>query len=307
MSCYAAWNPSESDRKGSASGGVATLLARTVLQRGGVFFGTRWSSSLEAVVDWTEGDVEPFRGSRYVESVFPREARDKLHAFLKEGREVLFVGTPCQVASLLPLKKNYPRLILVDLLCHGTSPAFYLKEEIEYLGKGSRLDGLLLREGPRFRMSLWEGSRCLWARDAQKAPYLWGYLSGITLREACFKCPWARPERIGDITLGDFIGIERRNVSFVLTNSEAGEELVKECGADLEPRTLQERMAYRPGICEPSALPPERMFFLFLLRFFRFPTAIRLTMLPHRLGLPFKSVWKALHHQAHLLKTRRKK
>lgn len=307
MSCYAAWNPSEEDRKGSASGGVATLLARAVLDRGGVFFGTRWSPALEAVVDWTEEDVAPFKGSRYVESVFTREVRDKLRSFLEQGREVLFVGTPCQVASLIPLKKTYPQLILVDLLCHGTAPSAYLKAEIAYLGKEAKPSGLLMREGPRFRMSLWEGSRCLWARDAQKAPYLWGYLSGVTLRETCFKCPWARPERIGDITLGDFIGIERQNVSFVLTSSQAGESLVKACGAVLEPRELRERMVYRPAILERSARPFVRHLFLFFIRHFSFPTAIRLTMLPHRISLPFKVAWRKLHHKAHLWKTARKK
>lgn len=62
--CYAAWNPSAEDRKGSASGGVATLLARAVLAQGGVYFGTRWNSQMQAEVAWTETDPAPFRGSR---------------------------------------------------------------------------------------------------------------------------------------------------------------------------------------------------------------------------------------------------
>ena len=129
MKVYAAWNPSAVQRQGSASGGVATMLARAVLEVGGVYFGTRWDEQMRPVVAWTETDVTPFKGSRYVHSRFDAAAREQLERFLTEGRTVLFVGTPCQVAALQALREH-PRLICVDLICHGTVPASYLEQEL---------------------------------------------------------------------------------------------------------------------------------------------------------------------------------
>lgn len=299
MSCYAAWNPSAESRRGSASGGVATLLAQAVLSKGGVYFGTRWGDDMKAKVAWTESDVEPFRGSRYVHSEFSREARQALEEFLKAGRTVLFVGTPCQVAGLKSLR-SYSNLICVDLLCHGTTEPEHLAAEVAHLTKRQVTD-IRFREGPRFRFSLWEGEHCLHAQDAVKSPYLWGYLSGLTLREACYRCPFATPERTGDITLGDFIGLEG-NVSYVLTNTPAGEELLQGCGAALEPHKLEERLAYRPGIAEPATASPYRQKFLQYLQQEDFPHALRRSLRGYFAALPFRRAWKWLHHQAHILK-----
>lgn len=279
------------------------MLARTVLREGGVYFGTRWSDILRARVDWTEDDVDPFRNSRYVHSGFDAETRRQLQAFLEDGRMVLFVGTPCQVASLKALRE-YPNLVCVDLLCHGTSPEGYLADEVEYLAKGRPVTDIRFREGPRFRMSLWNGTECLDAADAERSPYLYGYLSGMTLREACYRCPFASLERTGDITLGDFIGIDRQNVSFVWTHTGKGEDLLRACGCILEEHALEERLAYRPGILEPSARHPLRESFLKRLEREPFHKAVRHTLRGYFLALPFRKAWKWLHHQAHLLKKR---
>ncbi len=303
MNCYAGWNPSAEDRRGSASGGVATLLARTVLREGGVYFGTRWDEHMRPVISWTEDDPEPFRGSRYVQADWG-EALEKLEAFLAVGRTVLFIGIPCQVAALKKLREQYPGLLCVDLLCHGTAPEEYLREEVAHLSKGRKVSDIRFREGGTFAMSLWDGKNCISWQEAQRSPYLWGYLSGITLREACYRCPFAKAERVGDITLGDFIGIERKNVSFVLSNSEAGEALLQHCGAVLEPHQLEERFVYRPGILEPTKQSPLRQKFLSELERRPFPLAIRRTLRQHFLTLPFRQAWKWLHHQAHLLRRR---
>lgn len=305
MKCYAAWNPSQQDRKGSASGGVATLLARSVLRSGGVYFGTRWNNDMQAVVAWTETDPEPFRGSRYVQPSFGAEARTALEGFLAAGRTVLFVGIPCQVASLQKLKQEYgDRLLCVDLLCHGTTEAAFLAEEVRFLSKGARVSDIRFREGARFRMSVLGEEKCLWARDARWSPYLYGYLSGITLREACFRCPFACPERTGDLTLGDFIGLPG-GVSFAWPHTPEGERLLGECGAVMEEHPTEERFSYRPGILEASARPSEASGFRARIAAGQpFHKAIRRTLLPYFLLLPFRLGWKWLHHKAHLLRRR---
>ena len=302
MKVYAAWNPSDAQRQGSASGGVATMLARAVLEAGGVYFGTRWDEQMRPVVAWTETELEPFKGSRYVQSHFDAATREQLERFLAEGRTVLFVGTPCQVAALQALR-DHPHLICVDLICHGTTSASYLEQELAYLASGASLTDVHFREGPLYQMSLWEKERCVYRRPAARSPYLYAYLSGLSLRDACYRCPYARPERLGDITLGDFIGYSKPGVSFVMTQTAKGEDWLKRCGAVLEERAFEERAAYRPGLLEPTAPSPLRPVFLKNMGQMPFPQAVRKTLRGYFRGLPFRQAWKWLHHQAHLVKS----
>ena len=303
--CYAAWNPSDEDRKGSASGGVATLLARLVISRGGVYFGARWDSSLRrAVIDWTDQAPEKFRGSLYVLADFPRSTWWALEAFLKAGREVLFVGIPCQVAALKGLRRQYPgKLICADLLCHGTCAPEDLSAELTFLTSGAEgAVDISFREGPQFRMTVWLNGRRVSCKKAAQSAYLRGYLEGVTLREACYRCPFACLDRTGDITLGDFIGAEPRNASFAWPHTPEAEALLLQCGAAMQKHRLEDRMAYRLGLLEPTHRPKERDAFLRARARLPFPSAVRRT-LRFRMGTePFRQAWKWLHHQAHIVK-----
>jgi NAD-dependent dihydropyrimidine dehydrogenase PreA subunit len=134
---YAAKNPNEEIRKESSSGGIFTLLAEQTIDAGGVVFGVKWNEHFEAVHAYTEtkeGLVD-FRGSKYVQSQ-TRDTFKQTEQFLKQGRQVLYSGTPCQIAALkLYLKKEYDNLLTVDIICHGTpSPGvfrWYLSEELQ--------------------------------------------------------------------------------------------------------------------------------------------------------------------------------
>lgn len=56
-----------------------------------------------------------------------------LEFFLKQNKEVLFTGTPCQIAGLRRfLGKDYENLLTVDFACHGVpSPGVWQR----YLGE----------------------------------------------------------------------------------------------------------------------------------------------------------------------------
>lgn len=64
-------------------------------------------------------DILRMMGSKYAQSDVGycyREVKD----VLEKGRKVLFSGCPCQVAGLRTfLGKEYPNLVLVELICHG--------------------------------------------------------------------------------------------------------------------------------------------------------------------------------------------
>lgn len=133
---FAAKNPNEEIRKESSSGGIFTLLAEQTIDAGGVVFGVKWNEHFEAVHDYTETKegLVAFRGSKYVQSQVG-DTFKLTEQFLRQGRQVLYSGTPCQIAALkLYLRKDYENLLAVDIICHGApSPGvfrWYLSEEI---------------------------------------------------------------------------------------------------------------------------------------------------------------------------------
>lgn len=137
LEVFAALNPNEDIRMKSSSGGVFTQLAEKIIEKGGVVFGARFNEQWEVVHDYveTKEGIGIFRGSKYVQSRIGDNYRIA-EAFLKEGRGVLFSGTPCQIAGLRKyLRKDYDNLLLVDFICHGVpSPGVFrtfLRDEID--------------------------------------------------------------------------------------------------------------------------------------------------------------------------------
>ena len=135
LKVYAAKSCNERIRLESSSGGVFTLLAEKIITSGGVVFGARFDSNWEVVHDCVESidALSALRGSKYVQSRI-EDTFKKAECCIKEGREVLFCGTPCQISGLkLFLRKEYDNLIAVDFICHGVpSPGVwrqYLDEE----------------------------------------------------------------------------------------------------------------------------------------------------------------------------------
>lgn len=136
IEAFAAKNPNEEIRRESSSGGIFTLLAEQIIDAGGVVFGVKWNEHFEAVHAYTETKegLADFRGSKYVQSQTGYTFK-QAEEFLKQGRQVLYSGTPCQIAALkLYLRKDYENLLAVDIICHGApSPGvfrWYLSEEI---------------------------------------------------------------------------------------------------------------------------------------------------------------------------------
>ena len=123
-------NGNEEIRMVSSSGGAFTLLAGEIIGRGGVVFGARFDENWNVVHSYTEctDGLAAFRGSKYVQSRIG-ETFSQAEKFLKQGREVLFTGTPCQIAGLRRfLGKEYDNLLAMDIVCHGVPSPGVWKE-----------------------------------------------------------------------------------------------------------------------------------------------------------------------------------
>jgi len=102
-------------------------------------FGTAYDKDFIPVTTYTETleGLERFKGSKYVQSVVGDSTFKQMKEFLTEGRFVLYIGTPCQIAAARNfLKKDYANFVTVDLICHGVTPTSYFKEEIDFFVKG---------------------------------------------------------------------------------------------------------------------------------------------------------------------------
>ena len=293
--CYAAWTSDKEKRNECASGGIATLLSEYVIkERKGVVFGTAYDEIMTPCVTWTDtiDGVEKFRGSKYVKSKVGKDVFRRVRQFLDEGRFVLFVGTPCQISGLLSfLGAERENLLTVDLLCHGVSPIRYFLDEVDYLKRKHKIDriGNIRFRGNdddnskisffdrligrynsnNYMFTIWgndeNGSlRRFYKKDPTRNFYLAAFLKGISLRESCYSCRYASPDRVADITLGDFIGLGKaipfdwpiHNVSAVLTNTSKGVELYSSLVKSNKTvhsieRSYEERLQYPYSLVKP--------------------------------------------------------
>lgn len=138
LRCYAAQNRSDDQRATSTSGGIFRILAEHVISRGGVAFGAAFDKDFHHVrhvsADTIEA-IDPLMKSKYVWSDPTKAYKDAVRE-LKSGREVLFAGTPCQIAAIKNLSKGYDsKLLTVDIVCHGTPRADMFASYIEELEK----------------------------------------------------------------------------------------------------------------------------------------------------------------------------
>ena len=68
-------------------------------------------------------ELDSLRRSKYVQSD-TLDTFNEVRDFLKEGRAVLYCGTPCQIAGLTSFLdyKDYSNLVKVDVVCQGVPP-----------------------------------------------------------------------------------------------------------------------------------------------------------------------------------------
>ena len=238
LKVYAAKHKDDEIRLKSSSGGIFTLLAEQIINEGGVVFGARFDEYWEVIHDYTETKegLAVFRGSKYVQSRIGNTYQ-QAENFLKQGRKVMFTGTPCQIAGLKRfLRKEYENLLTVDFVCHGVpSPKvwrMYLDETLarQGIGKNTVLSHAMLRQ--KFIQSIdfrskstgWkkysfalmltkasangEEKSVLLSSVFSENKFMQAFLGDYILRPSCYKCVCKSGRSGADITLGDFWGIE---------------------------------------------------------------------------------------------------
>ena len=255
----------ESDlRKKAASGGIASALAKTFIKDGGVVCACIYKEGcfiFDIIADETNLDV--IAGSRYVKSNAETSYK-KCKKLVLEGKKVLFIGLPCQVASFqnyIPVK--YHDLIMtIDLICHG-SPSLKLLE-IFFEQYGLKLKDLY---DIQFRATGKNQDYQSILKNNVMDCYMIGFLNGIFYTENCYECKYADINRVSDITLGDSWGSELckderdKGISLILCQSEKGISLLNNAEVVLKEVDIEVAIAHNHQLREPSPVPIKRDWF----------------------------------------------
>lgn len=227
----------------SSSGGVAYSIAKTIISSGGVAYGARFDSNfnLSHSRASTIQELNEHRGSKYLQSNIS-ECLKSLKEDCETGTNVVFVGTPCQIAAVKKyLKKDYNNLLLIDLICHGVPSQSLFKDYIEWKKRKLNLKKVLKYEF-RNKKYGWatnykiEGEHKAKYGSALEDPYYSDFIGAKNYRLSCYTCNYANLERQGDLTIGDYWGISKiyknlefevkNGVSCVLVNTKKGNDFI---------------------------------------------------------------------------------
>lgn len=241
---YACWSKDYNEYKTCTSGGIATELSKFIIENGGVVYGCSVLPGINVNhirVD-SKDDLYKLKGSKYVQSSL-KEVWRKVSDDIKNGNNVLFIGTPCQVAAIKNMFNRVPdNLFLVDLICHGVPSLAALKRHVNFILNNKCYDNIIFRDGsPEYILKVYNKDKLLYYSNATNQRYhdwyLNAFLDSYILRRSCYNCLYARPQRVGDMTIGDFWGLGNKEdahmipahsfgCSVVLTNNLKGETLL---------------------------------------------------------------------------------
>lgn len=231
-------------RSSCSSGGAFASMAQGIFNRGGVVYGVEFSPSFEVrhARYETMEEAKACRTSKYVQS-YKGDSLKSVLADLRAGRLVLFSGVPCEVAGLKALARakgvSTEKLVLCDLLCHGGASPLLFEDHVRFLEKRH---GKLVSYNFRYKRAgaNWHLHESLAAtrtgeytgRDVHA--YQECFDATYANRPSCGQCKFKSMDRVGDVTLADYWGVEKwhpeldddRGVSLVIANTVNGKQLL---------------------------------------------------------------------------------
>lgn len=261
------WAEDPSERGASSSGGFASAISRAFAESGGAVCACAFSGGsfgFEVVDD--PGDIDRFRGSKYVKSD-SSGAYKQVRSLLKAGRRVLFIGLPCQVSAMRNFvgERLGERLYTIDLICHGTPSPQLLEMFLEERGyKLGEIAYIAFRRKASFQL---RGGSAAIDTPGVVDRYLIAFLEGLDYTENCYSCAYARRERVSDLTLGDSWGSEledeaRGGISLALCQTEKGKELLRMAKLKVLPVDENLAAANNKQLNRPMERPAAREQFL---------------------------------------------
>lgn len=274
---YAAYNKDERIRLQSSSGGVFTLMALQTLQNGGVVFGAVLSTDCKSVhhtMVSNEVDLAKLRGSKYLQSEIG-VCYEQAQTFLRQGKPVLFSGTPCEIEGLKTfLRQDYDNLTCVDLICHGSPSPKLWDKYVEYRANQKKhvVEGVTFRDKrngwKNYEVCIKLAEGVEYRKTFYDETFMQMFLQDLCLRPSCYFCEFKKKNRVSDITLADFWGSGRicpdmdddKGLSLVIVHSVKGGKLLEEIKGKMELREvpLEDALRGNPSMTHSCNKPDKR-------------------------------------------------
>lgn len=239
---WASWNKDKKIRLTSTSGGVFYELARAIIKNNGYVCGAIYNEKLlvEHIITNKFEDIDRLKQSKYIQSDL-KNVYCEIKELLQDGKQVLFVGTPCQNTGLRNfLGKDYKNLFLIDFICLGVNaPNAYLKY-LQYLEKNfkSKVKEVWFKNKDfgwkKFHTKITFENNEVFYGQRYEDLFLKGFIGSKSLyfRNSCYNCSHRTFPRYSDITIGDFWGVKKcfdndKGTSIIMINSKKGKNLLK--------------------------------------------------------------------------------
>ncbi len=267
----------EEVRMQSTSGGLFTALSEPFLREDGVIYGAAMpdARTVRHIRADHRAGRDSCRGSKYCQSD-TGDTFARVKADLLAGRQVLYTGSPCQIAGLRTfLGRDYDNLTTVDFVCHGVPSPLLYRQYIDFLEEktGAAVAAYVFRPKDRAwgskkghveKAILADGR----AVTDTMASNVWKHLffCDLALRPSCHRCRFSSLHRPGDLTIADFWGVNAKDpafadgkgVSFVLVNSDKGLTLLDSVRGQLELLPCVPGDNHNPNLRRPTPCPAGR-------------------------------------------------
>lgn len=265
---YAAWSTDEDIIQHSASGGVFAQVATEFLDGGDnrIVYGATLldDSTVKHIAVENSKDIYLLQNAKYQQSN-ATGIYQHVKKSLQAGKEVLFSGTPCQIAALYTFlgQKRDNNLYTMEVICHGV-PTNYLAQVALQLNHAQKIVAYRTKsqgwaKGNRTKYMGTNGEIVEMPRYRLDFHFR-AYLSFHWLRTSCSTCPFAQIERVADITMGDFWGGNKRKyhnfmgLSVITINNEKGRKLIEQTKRlQLKRTTYLEALGHNQNLYMPTA------------------------------------------------------
>lgn len=223
-------------------------------------------------------DLDKLKRSKYVQSLIGNSYKT-IKELLDMGNNVLFIGTPCQVAGLRSfLKSDYKSLTTIDFACHGV-PSLklwnYFKQSINPMMKFTSINFRDKKKGWRnycFSYQLLEGTNKIYIKQ-HKNPFFQAFLQNLSLRPSCYNCQFKHFSSNSDITICDFWGVwknhkewdDNRGASVITCNTTNGIQIFDKIKERLDLCSLNFKQAfidYNGNVLASASMNPKRNHYL---------------------------------------------
>lgn len=263
----------------SSSGGIMSVFIQFIMNSGGVVYGCTGhdGTNIRHIRIDNIVDSRQLRGSKYVQSHIEYIYRQVKHD-IDADRKVLFIGTPCQNAALRNyLHKECHNLICIDFICHGVPSHEILARHIEEQTglKPEQTGEIIFRSRNKKGHSIYgvtvydRNGKCCYSKKYPNDEYITAFIHGLTYRESCYQCLYATPQRVSDITLGDYWDTEHQygieGLSMLIVNTDKGNRLLESVSDDIRFLDISTTVAFaerNQQLKEPIRRHPMRDAFL---------------------------------------------